>query len=117
TPVLAFNRGAAREVVEPGVTGYVVESVGEAICKIGSVLALDRGQVRRRFEERFTSTRMTRDYLNLYASLLDRHAAGARRRVAAPPRVAKAAEGPAVGGRLGDAIPAVAAAEEPRAGS
>src|SRR5215472_3043612 len=59
TPVLAFDRGSVREVIDPGVTGYVVDSVGEAICKIGSVLALERCQVRRRFEERFTSTRMT----------------------------------------------------------
>jgi glycosyltransferase involved in cell wall biosynthesis len=74
TPVLAFNRGAVAEVIDTGVTGYVVESVGEAICKIGSVLALDRGQVRRRFEERFAAPRMTRDYLGIYASLIEKQA-------------------------------------------
>src|SRR5262245_16991976 len=72
TPVLAFDRGSVREVIDPGVTGYVVGSVGEAICKVGSVLALDRCQVRRRFEERFTAGRMTRDYLALYAALIER---------------------------------------------
>ena len=79
TPVLAFDNGAVREVVDAGVTGYVVQSVGEAVCKIGGVLALDRGQVRRRFEERFTVSRMTRDYVRLYASLLERRPAPRRR--------------------------------------
>lgn len=116
TPVLAFNRGAVREVVDPGVTGYVVESVGEAICKIGSVLALDRGQVRRRFEERFTVARMTRDYLGIYAAMLERHAAKSR----PTPRIVanRAAE---IGERPGSAgapesIP-LAAAGEPHPGS
>ncbi|MBO0766455.1 MAG: glycosyltransferase family 4 protein, partial [Hyphomicrobiaceae bacterium] len=88
TPVLAFDGGSVREVIDPGVTGYVVGSVGEAICKIGSVLALERSQVRRRFEERFTSTRMTRDYLNIYASLIEKRAGAARARVS-PLLVAK----------------------------
>ena len=49
TPVLAFRNGSVPEVIDSGVTGEVVDSVDEAICKIGSVLALDRGRVRRRF--------------------------------------------------------------------
>jgi glycosyltransferase involved in cell wall biosynthesis len=119
TPVLAFDRGAVGEVVDPGVTGYVVESVGEAICKIGSVLALDRGQVRRRFEERFTATRMTRDYLNLYASLLDRRAAAPKARVGARMAAKAISERAAerrTGGELRKSFP-IAAAGEPRAGS
>jgi glycosyltransferase involved in cell wall biosynthesis len=70
TPVLAFRNGSAPEVVDDGVTGYVVDSVDEAICKIGSLLALDRGRVRRRFEERFTAARMARDYVAIYRQLL-----------------------------------------------
>jgi glycosyltransferase involved in cell wall biosynthesis len=69
TPVLAFGRGAAAEVVDEGVTGYLVDTVDEAICKLGRVLALDRGRVRRRFEERFTAARMARDYLAVYERL------------------------------------------------
>ncbi len=58
TPVLAFRNGSVAEVIDSGVTGEVVDSVAEAVCKIGSVLALDRGRVRRRFEIRFSAARM-----------------------------------------------------------
>jgi glycosyltransferase involved in cell wall biosynthesis len=70
TPVLAFRHGSTPEVVDDGVTGYVVDGVDEAICKMGSLLALDRGRVRRRFEERFTAGRMARDYVAIYRQLL-----------------------------------------------
>ncbi len=118
TPVLAFDRGAVREVVDQGVTGFVVESVGEAICKIGSVLALDRCQVRRRFEERFTATRMTHDYLDIYAALLEREAPAkplrASTRVMAD-RVPEIAAGRAAGvGLRENVVPPVAAAGEPQ---
>jgi glycosyltransferase involved in cell wall biosynthesis len=69
TPVLAFRDGSVPEVVDSGVTGEVVDSVGEAICKIGSVMALDRGRVRRRFEARFSATRMALDYAKIYRNL------------------------------------------------
>jgi glycosyltransferase involved in cell wall biosynthesis len=70
TPVLAFRHGSVPEVIEDGVTGYVVESVEEAICKIGALLALDRARVRRGFEQRFTSERMAGDYVQIYRELL-----------------------------------------------
>jgi glycosyltransferase involved in cell wall biosynthesis len=70
TPVLAFRQGSVPEVVEDGVTGYVVESVEEAIRRIGSLLALDRARVRRRFEQRFTSERMAADYVAIYRELV-----------------------------------------------
>jgi glycosyltransferase involved in cell wall biosynthesis len=71
TPVLAFRKGSVPEVVDSGATGEVVDSVGEAICKIGSVLALDRGGVRRRFERRFSAARMALDYAKIYRKLMD----------------------------------------------
>ena len=58
TPVLAFRNGSVPEVIDEGVTGHVVDSEEEAVRKLGAVLALDRGRVRRRFEERFTASRM-----------------------------------------------------------
>jgi glycosyltransferase involved in cell wall biosynthesis len=70
TPVLAFRKGSVPEVIDEGVTGYVVDTLDEAICALGGVLALDRGRVRRRFEERFTATRMAHDYVKLYESLI-----------------------------------------------
>ena len=69
TPVLAFRHGSVPEVIDCGVTGEVVDSVSEAICKIGRVLALDRGRVRRRFDQRFSAKRMARDYVRIYQTL------------------------------------------------
>jgi glycosyltransferase involved in cell wall biosynthesis len=123
TPVLAFDKGAVREVVDPGITGYVVQNVGEAVCKIGSVLALDRGQVRRRFEERFSVTRMTQDYVNLYAALRERPTAVPRARAgqaiaAVAQAVGRAADRPVSDGSGGmrETVP-VAVAGEPGAAS
>jgi glycosyltransferase involved in cell wall biosynthesis len=70
TPVLAFRNGAVPEVVDDGITGYVVDTVDEAICALGGVLALDRGRVRRRYEERFTAARMAKDYVRIYERLI-----------------------------------------------
>jgi glycosyltransferase involved in cell wall biosynthesis len=70
TPVLAFRNGAVSEVIDDGVTGFVVNAVDEAIAKLPAVLALDRGRVRRRFEERFCVARMARDYVKIYAKLI-----------------------------------------------
>jgi glycosyltransferase involved in cell wall biosynthesis len=69
TPVLAFRNGSVPEVIDRGVGGEVVESVGEAICKIGSVLALDRSRVRQCFERRFSATRMAHDYAKIYREI------------------------------------------------
>ena len=66
TPVLAFRQGSVPEVIEDGVTGRVVGSLPEAIAAMPEVLSLDRRAVRRRFEERFTASRMARDYVSLY---------------------------------------------------
>ena len=70
TPVLAFRNGSVDEVIDEGVTGCIVETEEEAVRKLGALLALDRGRVRRRFEERFTATRMAADYVRLYKSLV-----------------------------------------------
>lgn len=72
TPVLALRRGSAEEVVDEGVTGYVVDSVEEAIVALPRIMVLNRCAVRRRFEERFTSGRTAKDYLRVYKSLYAR---------------------------------------------
>jgi glycosyltransferase involved in cell wall biosynthesis len=80
TPVLAFRNGSVDEVIDEGVTGCVVDSTDAAIRALGRALAFDRSLVRRRFEERFTATRMAHDYVKLYQKLLDAQAmrAGSR---------------------------------------
>jgi glycosyltransferase involved in cell wall biosynthesis len=70
TPVIAFRRGSVSEIIDDGVTGHIVDGVAEAIQAVPRTLSLDRRRVRQRFEERFSSTRMAQDYLDLYTSLL-----------------------------------------------
>jgi glycosyltransferase involved in cell wall biosynthesis len=74
TPVLAFRRGSVEEIVEPGITGAIVDNVDEAVRTLPRVLALNRRRIRRRFEQRFTATRMAKNYLAVYRSLLERAA-------------------------------------------
>ncbi len=69
TPVIAWNHGSVPEIVEDGVTGFVVASEAEAVAALARIDGLDRARVRRRFEERFTAERMARDYLALYQRL------------------------------------------------
>ncbi|MEE2951278.1 MAG: glycosyltransferase family 4 protein [Pseudomonadota bacterium] len=72
TPVIAFNRGAAPEIVEDGVTGFIVETEGEATEALKRIGGLDRAAIRARFEARFTARRMAEDYLAIYRRRLAR---------------------------------------------
>ena len=66
TPVLAFRGGSVAEVIQPGVTGAIVDSVDEAVAALPGVLALDRARCRQEFERRFSVGRMARDYVRVY---------------------------------------------------
>jgi glycosyltransferase involved in cell wall biosynthesis len=70
TPVIAFNRGAAAEIVEDGLTGFIVQGETAAVKAVERVAALSRPAIRRRFEQRFTARRMARDYLDVYRELI-----------------------------------------------
>jgi len=70
TPVLAFRNGSVPEIVEDGVTGCIVDSEEEAVKVLPSLLSIDRRGVRRRFEERFSASRMAKNYLAVYRSML-----------------------------------------------
>jgi glycosyltransferase involved in cell wall biosynthesis len=70
TPVIAYPRGAVPEVLEAGVTGWIVEGIEEAVQAVGRVPAISRARCRQVFEERFSASRMARDYLRIYKSLL-----------------------------------------------
>ncbi|HZZ35628.1 MAG TPA: glycosyltransferase family 4 protein [Caulobacteraceae bacterium] len=72
TPVLAYGFGSAPEVIDPGVTGIVVQNEDEAVAAIPAIRAIDRRGVRKRFERRFSATAMARAYLDLYADRLAR---------------------------------------------
>jgi glycosyltransferase involved in cell wall biosynthesis len=71
TPVLGFRCGSVPEIVDENVTGCIVDTIEEAIAELPRVIALDRRKVRERFEQRFSATRMAKDYLTVYRSLLD----------------------------------------------
>lgn len=70
TPVVAFPRGSMPEIVQPGVNGYLVEDVAEAVEAIGMLDLLDRGQVRDSVVDKFDVARMVDDYLRLYRRIL-----------------------------------------------
>ena len=72
TPVIAWPNGSVPEIVEHGVTGFIVESIEEAVAAVHEAPRLDRAQVRGRFEERFSAARMARDYLSVYRGLARR---------------------------------------------
>jgi glycosyltransferase involved in cell wall biosynthesis len=71
TPVIAFNRGSVPELVEDGLTGFIVEDEVGMIGAVDRLAHLSRRTIRRRFEERFTARRMALDYLAVYRSLME----------------------------------------------
>jgi glycosyltransferase involved in cell wall biosynthesis len=70
TPVIAYRRGSVPEVIDPGLTGFVVDSIDESVSVLGKVPSLDRRICREVFERRFSSGRMAVDYLKIYEQLL-----------------------------------------------
>jgi glycosyltransferase involved in cell wall biosynthesis len=72
TPVIAWNRGAAPEVIEHGKTGFLVESIEEAVARVRDAERLDRDTILSSFERRFSADRMTADYECVYDALLTR---------------------------------------------
>ncbi len=72
TPVVGFRRGSAPEVIDDGVSGYLVGGEEEAPEAVVRARRLDRREIRRRFDRRFSATAMARGYLDLYADRLAR---------------------------------------------
>ncbi|WP_353720242.1 glycosyltransferase family 4 protein [Dyadobacter sp. 676] len=70
TPVIAFRNGSVPEVLQDGVNGFIVDSVEEAVAALDRIDLIDRREVRRCFEERFTAGVMTANYERIYARLL-----------------------------------------------
>jgi glycosyltransferase involved in cell wall biosynthesis len=70
TPVIAYHRGSMPEIIDEGVTGFLVSDANSAAAAIEPAIALDRSKVRRVAERRFSADRMIGDYLALYGALL-----------------------------------------------
>ena len=71
TPVIASRRGSMPELIDHGVTGFLVDSLGEANQAIERIDEIDRATVRRSVEERFTVDRMAEAYLTLYHRIFE----------------------------------------------
>ncbi|MGY8631721.1 glycosyltransferase family 4 protein [Bradyrhizobium sp. 14AA] len=76
TPVIAYRSGSVPEVIEHGVTGFIVENEEQAVKAVDELSKLDRRKVRARFEERFTGGRMARQYEQRYRELVAAAARG-----------------------------------------
>jgi glycosyltransferase involved in cell wall biosynthesis len=70
TPVIAYRSGAVPEVMEEGHTGFIVEALEDAMAAARRVPELSRKRCREIFEQRFTATRMARDYVQVYERLI-----------------------------------------------
>ncbi|MDB4978106.1 MAG: glycosyl transferase group 1 family protein [Candidatus Peribacteria bacterium] len=77
TPVIAYPHGSVPEIIEDGVTGFLVRNTSEAAEAVKKAMQLDRRAIRKRFEERFSATRMCNDYLALYEKMMLAHAQAA----------------------------------------
>jgi glycosyltransferase involved in cell wall biosynthesis len=71
TPVVAYNCGSVPEVIDHGLTGFIVPDEDAAVSAISRLGELDRGAIRRRFDQRFTARRMAADYVNVYEELIE----------------------------------------------
>ena len=69
TPVVAFRGGSVDEIIEDGITGFVVETLEDAIAAAQRTHTLERRACRASFERRFTASRMAADYLDLYRAV------------------------------------------------
>jgi hypothetical protein len=87
TPVIACENGSVPEVLEEGVTGFIVQSEEQAVEAVERIGALNRDRIRAEFERRFTAHHMAQNYLKLYARL-----ARAKRDCAVPDHTPNGAE-------------------------
>jgi glycosyltransferase involved in cell wall biosynthesis len=93
TPVVAFRQGSVPEVIDHGVTGFIVENIEDSLAALEKIQNFDRSRCRRIFEKRFSAARMAADYVKIYERLLTKGlattkitgaTAKARRRISVP---------------------------------
>ena len=75
TPVAALDRGAVREIVDNGVTGFIFEDLEQMVNDLPRVLDLDRRRVRERAVARFGAARMVDEYIAVYRRIVEAHRA------------------------------------------
>jgi glycosyltransferase involved in cell wall biosynthesis len=77
TPVIAFENGSVPEVLEDGVTAFIVQNEDQAVQAVRKIGMLDRNRIRAEFDQRFTAQHMAQNYLKLYSRLSKARRAGA----------------------------------------
>ena len=82
TPVIGWRNGSVPEIIDNGVTGFVVERLEDAVAAVGRIGEIDRAKCRLSFEARFDVTRMARDYVEVYRKIQP-----CKREAAQPPHV------------------------------
>jgi glycosyltransferase involved in cell wall biosynthesis len=70
TPVIGFPRGSVPEIIDHGKTGFVVNSIDEAVEAVKKIDSIQRSDCRKAFVDRFEATRMAKEYLSVYESLI-----------------------------------------------
>ncbi len=69
TPVVAWRCGSVSEIIEDGKTGFIVDSIDEAVKALEKVINLKRKDCRKTFEEKFTARKMAEEYVLVYHSM------------------------------------------------
>jgi hypothetical protein len=82
TPVIAFRRGSVSEVIDHGITGFIVDDIDQSLQALDKIPHFDRERCRRVFEQRFSAARMAGDYLKIYERLLEAKGRTRARRLA-----------------------------------
>jgi hypothetical protein len=82
TPVIAFRRGSVSEVIDDGVTGFIVDDIEGALQALEKLPQFDRERCRKVFEQRFSAARMAADYLKIYQTLIETRSRTRARRLA-----------------------------------
>jgi glycosyltransferase involved in cell wall biosynthesis len=72
TPIVAWRCGSVPEVIDEGITGFICESMEEAVHAVSRIGDLSRARCRQQFEARYRASRMADDYLRIYERLVDR---------------------------------------------
>ena len=72
TPVIAWRNGSVPEIMRDGASGYIVDSIEDAVAAVRKIMALPRSEVRRYFESRFTAAHMAHAYVDAYETMIAR---------------------------------------------
>jgi glycosyltransferase involved in cell wall biosynthesis len=69
TPIIAWPHGSVPEIIEPGHTGFIVDTISQAVDAVAEAALLPREKIRQRFLERFTARKMAQQYVEIYTEL------------------------------------------------